>query len=79
MAGNKVLSSFKGEHTCICSYEVYDKGHSGVGLLPVTIGDRGHGQAFAGLIEKACHLPAPREPRCLVRPEGDSPFAVVYT
>ena len=38
--------------------------------------DGGRQQGSAGLIEKACHLPAPREPRCLVRPEGDSAFAV---
>ena len=41
--------------------------------------DDGHEQDFAGLIGKACNLPASQEPRCLVHPEGDRPFAVAGT
>ena len=43
--------------------------NSGVGLQLVATCDGGHEQGFAGLIEKVCHLPVPREPRCLVRPD----------
>ena len=42
----------------------------------MAIGDEGRGKDLARLIEKACHLPSPREPRCLVHPEGDSTIAV---
>ena len=60
------------------SYEVWDEGNSGIIRLLGVIGGGRRKQGLAGLIDKDCLLPAPREPitfRCLLGPGADIPFA----